>query len=562
MRVCPVGEKGAMTPPSSVSRSCTSFELIFGAVAVILALFAPPALGRAPGGKDPNFSRYPQSLYAFREPYVFNHNVGLLTMRVTNLGFFGSASTLEIGAGWRGGEYLYQSGLWIGAVGSDSEPHVTQTYYGNLELLPERGALWTIRESYEGQPGGVRVGLLGAKAADDDNDAGNPPDPAKINEDFQNGLDDDGDGQIDEDFEAIGQQMFSCMYKDDTPEAVAINPDHFPLNLLVKQRSFQWSTSGLNEFVGIDFELVNNGEQRLRDLYLGFLSDSDAGPKTAERYWTDDLVGWAHIDTVIVDRNKPSGCQQIPLKMDTVFMWDAKDDGVAINGGDVPGVFGSLFLGHTTDDSGLRAPQSVGLYTVAWFSASGQESDPQNDDERYALLSSGKKPSRAANKPDDYRYVFSAGPFASLNPGESLKFQTAYVVGDRQAGFRSNAVNAQRVYNGQYLDLDNNPDTGVDGKERCLQILEQGDEIVWDDPCDTLNTTVSFKFTPPCDVAGPQYVDADCDPCTCIGGAESLVNWVGTTAPPPPNATTDPGIRASLEVDPAGNRKVVIEWDN
>jgi hypothetical protein len=164
-------------------------------VACVLALSALPALARAPGGKDPDFSRYPQALYAFREPYVFNHNVGLLTMRVTNLGFFGSASIVEIGAGWRGGEYLYQSGLWIGAVGSDSEPHVTQTYYNNLELLPDRGAAWTIYESYEGAPGGVRVGLLGTAAADDDGDG-------KVDEDFQNGLDDDGDGQIDEDYEA------------------------------------------------------------------------------------------------------------------------------------------------------------------------------------------------------------------------------------------------------------------------------------------------------------------------------------------------------------------------
>ena len=548
--VCPPEKGVAMTPPRCVPRWFPG-----ALVACVLALSALPALGRAPDGKDPDLSRYTQALFAYREPYVFNHNVGLLTMRVTNLGFFGSQSLVEIGAGWRGGEYLYCSGLWIGAVGSDSEPHVTQTYYTNLELLPDRAATWTIRESYEGQPGGVRVGLLGTAAADDDGDG-------QIDEDFQNGLDDDGDGQIDEDFEAIGQQMFSCMYKDDTPEAVQLNPDHYPLDLLVKQRSFQWSTSGLNEFVGIDFQLVNNGEQRLRDLYLGFFSDSDAGPKNAERYWTDDLVGWAHIDTVIVDRNKPSGCQQIPLKMDTVFMYDAPDDGAAVNGGDVPGVFGSLFLGHTTDDTGLRAPQSVGLYTVAWFSASGQTSDPQNDDERYALLSSGKKPARAANKPDDYRYVFSAGPFASLNPGESLNFQTAYVVGEHQAGFRANAVNAQRVYNGQFLDLDNNPDTGVDGKERCLQILEPGGEIVWDDPCDTLNTTVTMKFTPPCDVAGPQYVDADCDPCTGVGGAEALVHWVGTTAPPPPNSTTDPEVRASLGVDPQGNRKVVLEWDN
>ena len=540
-----------MTPRARVS---------FGSLAVPLALTALLMLVRAasarpPAGQEIQPDRLPGGLFANQTPYIFYHNVGLLTLRVTNVGYFGSRSGVEIGAGWRGGEYLYQSGLWIGAIGSDSEPHVTQTYYFNTELLPDRAVSWTIRESYEGQPGGVRTGLLGAAAADDDGDG-------TIDEDFQNGLDDDGDGQIDEDFQAIGQQMFSCMYKDDTPEAVQTNPDHYPLGLLVRQRSFQWSTSGLNEFVGIDFQLVNNGEQRLRDLFLGFFSDSDAGPKNAEEYWTDDLAGWSHIDTTIVDRNKSAGCQQVQLGMDTVYMWDAKDDGGAVHGGDVPGVFGSLFLGHTTDDTGIRAPQNVGLYTVAWFSQSGQDSDPQNDDERYALLSSGSKPQRSANHPDDYRYLFAAGPFASLNPGEALEFQTAYVVGEGQTGFRANAVSAQRVYNGFFLDLDNNPNTGVDGKERCLQILERGSEIIWDDPCDTLNTTIQIKSTPACNSDAARYVDADCDPCSGVGGAESLVHWVGTTAPPPPQANTDPDLRLNLGQDPAGHRKVVIEWDN
>ena len=534
--------------PCRLSRWCAIPPAVYA-----LLVCSYPASARPPAGYDLDPERMPDRLYAIFPPNIFNHNVGLLTLRVTNVGYFGSLSLVEVGAGWRGGEYLYQSGLWIGALGSDSEPHVSQTYYRSLEFLPDRSVTWNIRESYEGQPSGIRVGLLGLSAADDDADG-------SVDEDFHNGLDDDGDGRIDEDFDAIGQQMFSCMYRDDTPEAVAGNPDHYPLGLLVKQRSFQWSTSGLNEFVGIEFELENHGDQRLRELYLGFFSDADAGPKIADEYWTDDLVGWSHIDTTVVDRNKPPGCQQLHLEMDAVYMWDVTDDGAANHGGDVTGVFGSLFLGHTTDDTGLRAPQNVGLYTLDWFSASGQETDPQNDDERYALLSAGTKPNRAAQDPDDYRYVLAAGPFASLNPGESLVFQTAYVIGEGQAGFRANAVSAQKVYNGFFLNLDDNPETGVDGRERCLQILEQGEEIVWDDPCDTLNTTISIKRTPPCNTSDARYVDADCDPCTGVQGAETLVHWVGTTAPPPPHSNTDPDLRAIL--DPTGNRKVVIEWDN
>jgi len=93
-----------MTPPPCVQRWFLGFKGIGALVASILVLSALPALGRAPDGKDLDLSRFPKGLFAFREPYVFNHNVGLLTMRITNLGFFGSSSIVEIGAGRRGGE--------------------------------------------------------------------------------------------------------------------------------------------------------------------------------------------------------------------------------------------------------------------------------------------------------------------------------------------------------------------------------------------------------------------------------------------------------------------------
>ncbi len=520
----------------------------------IAAILGPEAAFARSDIEPPSaYGRGPDNLYAIREPNIFTHNVGLLTLQVTNVGIIGNPFIDDFSAGWRGGEYLFFSGLWFGAIGSDSEPHVSTT--SPFELRPELAPVWTIYESFEGIKAGQRLGGANPAAADDDNDG-------LFDEDFQNGLDDDGDGRIDEDYAAIGQQMFSAMYRDDTPEAVAQVSDHYPLNLLVKQRSFQWSTTGLNEFVGIDFEIINNGEQRLKEIYLGFFSDSDAGPKTAPRYWTDDLVGWAGIDTTIVDQEQDGPCSVIDLKMDAAFMWDAPDNGTSITGGDVSGVFGSLFLGHTTDDTGIRAPQNVGLTTVAWFSSSGQNSDPQNDDERYQLLSQGTKPQRNASKPDDYRYVIAAGPFAQLDPGEALTFQTAYVIGEGQEGFRSNAVNAQRVFNGRFIDADLDPDTGIDGKERCLRALEPGDQVVWDDPCDTLATEVIHR-RPEC-----LWVDADCNPCTGIEGAETLINWVGTTAPPPPGMNTDPSLDALRDpnlrafVPPSGDREVILQWDN
>jgi hypothetical protein len=537
-------------------KSLNASSAVWPATCVFLALCLSQAQARSSGDSDLAYGRIPSQLFAVRPPHLFAHNVGLLTLQITNVGIIGNPFINDFRAGWRGGEYLYDSSLWVGGIGSDSEAHVSMSRYPTtFEFRPEADARWTIYESFEGVRGGVRAG---AHNADDDGDG-------VADEDFQNGLDDDGDGRIDEDFAAIGQQMFSCQYRDDTPEAIAGEPDHFPLNILVRQRSFQWSTTGINEFVGLDFEIVNTGDQRLKELHIGFFSDSDAGPKTVDGYWLDDLVGWTHIDTTLIDRQVSGPCAGRELEIDAAFIWDAPDNGADIVGGDVPGIFGSLFLGHTTDDAGIRAPQTVGLTTVAWFSSSGEDSDPKDDDERYELLSRGTKPSRAALRPDDYRYVIAAGPFDRLNPGESLSFQTAYVIGDGEAGFRSNAVNAQRVFNGRYVDADGNEDTGVDGKERCLQIIEVGDVIVWDDPCDTLNTVIKFLNTPPCNIASTHYVDADCDPCTGIDGQETRVHWVGTTVPPPPRMNTDPEVRqpgVQAFASPAGDRKVILQWDN
>ncbi len=523
-------------------------------VSSVALLPAPYVLARGSGDDLRLLGRVPNGVYALSPPHLFAHDVGPLSLEITNIGRFGNERSDRLNAGWHGGDYLYESGLWIGAVGSDSDVHVTTASPG-LELLPYVEPRWTVYESFEGTGGGDRTSPQGADLADDDGDG-------LIDEDFHNGLDDDGDGLVDEDFAAIGQQMFSTMYRDDTPETIALNPDHRPLNVLIKQRSFAWGSENLNEFVGVEFEIINDGEQRLRELYLGFYSDSDAGPRSNPVYFDDDLVGWAAIDTTAIDPTRTGPCSSIPLRIETAFMWDAPDNGTSIVGGDVPGVFGSLFLGHTTDDTGVRAPQRVGLHTVAWFSRSGQTSDPADDQERYQLMASGTKPAANARQPADYRYVITAGPFATLEPGESLVFQTAYVIGDGHDGFRRNAVTAQRVFNGIYADADRNPETGIDGRERCLRILEPGDVIRWDDPCDTLAISQTIK-SPFC-----TWVDDDCDPCTGVDGNETLINWVGTVPPPAPELNTDPTLDPARNPDlrvyvpAAQDRHVVLQWDN
>ncbi|MDM7915970.1 MAG: hypothetical protein QUU85_12010, partial [Candidatus Eisenbacteria bacterium] len=208
------------------------------------------------------------------------------------------------------------------------------------------------------------------------------------------------------------------------------------------------------------------------------------------------------------------------------------------------------------------------------FSGSGAypAGDPRNDFERYDLLQKGSKLNRPTGQASDYRYLFSAGPFAELGPGEQLLLQTAFVIGEGQTGMLRNAVNAQRIFNGAWRDVDNNTRTGRDGRETCLFVPPGSDQIQlnWRDPCDSLNPEVRIIKDTVC--LPDNYVDQDCNCCTplyqtneeaAVQGYETLIHWVGTVAPPPPGTNIDPQSDPSLKVEaPAGDRRVVLQWDN
>lgn len=533
-----------------------------------------------PGGKYGG----PHPLFATAEPNIFYHNVGLLELFVCNVGRVGNGQLPGLGdqvsAGWRGGEYLYIGAMWIGAIAPDNLAYCSTGGY-DFELLPELDPVDTIYPAYEGVTGGNRPGF--STQPDDDSDG-------LVDEEFLNGIDEDGDGLIDEDYAAVSQQMYSCQYYDYTELSSSLNPEHRPLNLRVQQRSYAWSTAGANEFVGFDFDIINDGFETLRQVYLGFFVDSDAGPKESDGYWTDDKVALYSTDTTFVDPTVNVTCEQRVsqetvncgeqnLNLDIMYMYDVPDDGSTATGGDVDGFFGGMFLGHTVDPFGVRAPERVEMHTARYFSGSNPypAGDPTNDAERYDLLQSGERSTRPAGQPGDYRYTFAAGPFTEVLPGERLQLQVAFVIGSGRDGMIRNAINAQRIYNGQWKDVDDNAETGRDGRETCLHALAPGEPQFWRDPCDSLNPVqLTIKEV---ECIPDNYVDNDCDCCTPLtDGAETLINWVGTVAPPPPGTNIDrrrdrnivfdePGSDSDRDsglslFSPEGDQRVVVQWDN
>ena len=189
---------------------------------------------------------------------------------------------------------------------------------------------------------GARNGnRLPSPTADDDGDG-------MVDEDWLNGFDDDGDGLIDEDFAATSKQMFSCQYLDNTPTSTQIYPTHNPLNLHVRQESYQWEEDRFDDFVGVNFWITNIGTDVLEDVYIGFFVDGDAGSRDTDNYWEDDATGF---------QSYPVRCTDLgPVSIDVAYTFDADGDE-----GQTLGYFGVMFLGHTTDPTGENAPGRVGI---------------------------------------------------------------------------------------------------------------------------------------------------------------------------------------------------------
>lgn len=544
-----------------------------------------------PGLEEMTGGRGPEEI--FEASCSFIHSSGNLLLHMSNggwLGDFFNRFCSRPSAEWPPGsnhEYLYMGGLWVGAVDAEGNPHVTTGAY-ETELLPDfldtRDRIYT---SFEGERGGGRYTNTGdATSADDDGDATGIGDLRHINEDFRNGKDDDGDGRIDEDFEAVSQQMFSCEYTDYGEASTRFFAEHVPLFLRVQQRSFSYSSGGAENMIGVDYKIWNDGNRALRDIYMGFFVDSDIGPADTEAYpevYLDDLVGFTEVDTLIQDHrpSTPDACRETQVKLQLAYMRDLPDAEVGGNRGDVPGWFGGLFLGHSTDPLGIVAPRDVGIRTFVWFANGGAIRDPENDFERYELLSRSSRTDEGIfiqdppRDPRDYRYVMAVGPFSELLPDTFLTFQVAFVIGDGfegPNGLKTNAINAQRIFDGNFFNLDGDNATGIDGKEKCVFCNTGGPISTIDDDCDPINDERE------CLRNACTWIDGDCTnpahKCTGAGGNESRVNWIGVAPPPaPPIAIATSGQINGYERDDleclgdalpqtAGSGEVLITWDN
>lgn len=403
-------------------------------------LLASTAFAFTEGMTAPNEPGPGNGVVRFRGIY---HNVNKLLLHSSNMGFFGgfgSDQTSPSGE-WPAGsgiEYLFAAGLWVGGVVLDESRRpdtlVTAAVY-QLEFYPRTDPRDIVYIASEGQAGGGRV-------QDDDNDN-------LIDEDPLDGYDNDVDGLVDEDFAAISQQMFSSVFFDTSMSMNRSRTEdlHTPLQLQVRQESYAWTSSAIEDFIGVEYKVTNINDSTIYNAYVGFMVDADIGnSRVYPQAYSDDQA--AYVDTIVVRGEvDASGTEvEVPYHLTMGYMYDAP----AGQDGDVPGYIGVMFMGHTTDPDGRLAPKEVGIHMFKQWT-SGEE-DPENDRERFRYMRGVSDNEKTIDpnsvKPADYRFLVSAGPFARIPHDSTLVFQVAFVCGAPFDDFIGNAANAQKVYNG------------------------------------------------------------------------------------------------------------------
>jgi hypothetical protein len=346
-------------------------------------------------------------------------NVGNLIMKITNNGIIGNPFTQvssDPSAQWPGAssvEYMNFVAIAVGAVNPvATDPNaVRRVSYLNIEWRPPTlDPEDKMYRAYDGIVNGVRF-------SNDDGDQDPLTGAARVDEDFLDGHDNDGDGQIDEDYAAIGQQMFTCVIRDDTPQSVAAAAAerHVPLGgdigrgVEVQQTAWAYSIPGFTDFNVVNWHLFNRAGHELDSVVIGFRVDFDCGPIAKSNFFSDDFdanqypFGHFLVQTKDTDlRRQEKGthppvpdvdpdsalCPRMIVTVQgfTVVDDDADDDG---SGPKTPGVPSFMLLDHTIDPTGVNGPSKVGFRAFRSF-ANGtpyiQGGNPTIDQQRFEMM--------------------------------------------------------------------------------------------------------------------------------------------------------------------------------
>jgi hypothetical protein len=236
---------------------------------------------------------------------------------------------------------------------------------------------------------------------------------------------------------AISDQDLTSRYEDvpaRLPSGFQTEP-HTPLQIGVVQRLLGFSLAAADAFEVAQFTIVNHGPP-LANVYVGFYAQLASGNKNAYSGWppgsNSGPGSWyykAHID---YDRTrrfyKEHFCELAPYPAACNFAYCPPWAGI------------KLLSVH---------PDSVASKTVSfhWWSFSPGDTSRDQDVERYGLMSNGGIDDVSGCVPGGQQcspiMVLAVGPFAQIDPGDSVRVDFAFIGGETETAFNQHADYAQ-----------------------------------------------------------------------------------------------------------------------
>jgi hypothetical protein len=377
--------------------------------------------------------------------------VGNIALTVTNFGTVGTRNSYwpqqpscEYPRGSRI-EHLYQAGLWVGAVSRISGQQLVSTGANDRSSASRIGAGY----EFTSEPGSgmVQRSSLSESQYFDEN--------------------------------AVSHQDFLAEYTDlnrTNPTTGDTIPEHTPLGLLVRQRSYAWNFPFADFFVILSYTIQNVSADTLDSVYVGFWNNGVVRNTNSVRPGTGGYFehgGNGFLDSVRM---------MYTFDFDGIPVPPAADSYVGIK-----------LLGATPFPEGVTLLDSLRsrAYYNAWkfrnaigdfdYFSPDDDANSTNARSRYDRLARSlprtpvDKIAPLRTRPDNLTTLLSTGPFRSLFPGDSLTVTFGVVCARKggtapanqdspvqRSGLLSNSGFCQQAYDGEDGNGNNMLDPGED----------------------------------------------------------------------------------------------------
>ena len=328
---------------------------------------------------------------------------------VTNYGFIGNnyatrSPSMEYPLG-TSFEHLVRAGLWVGANAVDDSGAFVGVSCGAIS--GRAGASAQLGTEYT--PAGLEIAIRSAL----------------LNNKFYNPR-------------AVSEQDFICTYSDRPAKRTLENSEgHRPLSILVRQENYSWSFSDYQHSLVYKFVIKNMGPP-LANVWVGLYGELASGPKAAYSGWPPGGA-WFNKKWIVYEDSlrlfREHYCEGLPIpsgcNLDLVPYW-----------------VGYKLLG--------TSPEPVSTKQITLAAWRWQPGDPGRDldTQRYAIMSAGTIQDLSA--PDllpqsgDAVEMLAVGPFAQINPGDSVSVDFALVGGASEEAIERHGRFVQRAFDRDY----------------------------------------------------------------------------------------------------------------